>query len=308
MYHKEIKQKALELGFIACGISKAEELTNSKAKLSTWLQKDFHCSMQWMENHFEKRVNPAKLVEGSRSVITVLLNYFPNETQPSNVPQIAKYAYGKDYHFVIKEKLKELLEFINNELTPTEGRFFTDSAPILERDLAVKAGLGWIGKNSMLITKTHGSFVLIGELIIDLELPYDTPFERSHCGNCTRCIDACPTGAIVSPGTIDSTKCLSFWTIEHKGNFNENTPDSLHNRAFGCDICQDICPWNNRSTPHTLKELQPHPNFLKLNENDWHNLSANEFSKLFKKSPLKRTKYSGIMRNLDKIRKERDTL
>lgn len=299
----QIKEKAIELGFDACGITKAESLNLEKDRLQSWLDFGYHGEMKWMENHFDKRTDPSLLIDNGRSLIVVLMNYFPTIKQSSSAPQIAKYAYGKDYHYIIKEKLNTLFDYIKSEIPHVNGRAFVDSAPLLERDLAIKAGLGWRGKNSLMLNRKLGSFFLIGELLIDTPLSYDTPHENSYCGTCTKCIDSCPTDAIVEPYIIDSNRCLSYWTIEHRGEFTPDTPN-LNNRLFGCDICQDVCPWNKRVTANTIDDLQPQQGWLNKEVQEWDALTPNEFSTLFPKSPLKRTKYSGIMRNLKKIRSD----
>lgn len=297
---EKIRALAQEIGFLECGFTTTRELTEEIPHLKQWLDSGFHGSMQYMENHFEKRVDTSLLVEGSKTVISLLYNYYPEKHQKNDVPQIAKYAYGKDYHIIFKQKLSTFLERINQEITPVSGRVFTDSAPLLERPLATKAGLGWRGRNSLLISPKHGSFFFIGEVVIDLELEPDTSFEKSYCGNCRKCIDSCPTGAIVSDGIIDSNRCLSYWTIEHKGEFNSTTPD-LHNRMYGCDICQDVCPWNKKAKPHSEPEFTPHPRLLEMSSEEWANLSEEEFREIFRKSAVRRTKYAGLMRNLRKI-------
>lgn len=297
---EKIRTLAQEIGFLECGFTSTIELTEEIPHLKQWLNNGFHSSMQYMENHFEKRVNTSLLVEGSKTVISLLYNYYPEKLQRKDAPQIAKYAYGKDYHFIFKEKLNTFLERINNEITPISGRVFTDSAPLLERPLAQKAGLGWRGRNSLLVSPKHGSFFFIGEVVVDLELEPDEPFEKNYCGNCRKCLESCPTSAIVEDGVIDSNRCLSFWTIEHNDSFNEDTPD-LHNRMYGCDICQDVCPWNKKSKPHSEPEFNPHERLLTMTSDEWNNLSEEEFREIFRKSAVKRTKYAGLMRNLHRI-------
>jgi epoxyqueuosine reductase len=304
MISEKIKKKAKELGFLACGIASVRKLHEEEAHLSDWLSNGYQASMEWMNNHFEKRLNPALLVENSKSVITVLLNYFPENIQSdSSAPIISKYAYGKDYHFVMKDKLKLLYEFINNEISPIEGRMFVDSAPVMERAWAVQAGLGWIGKNSLLINNNHGSFFFIGELIIDLELEYDKAFPADFCGSCTRCIDACPTQAIIAPRVVDSNKCISYWTIEHKGDIDENLKGTFENRVFGCDICQDVCPWNQKKAKaHTEDEFIPKPELLALEREGWEKLDEKTFQTVFQKSAVKRAKFKGLKRNIKFLR------
>lgn len=303
-----IKQKAVELGFEDCGISKAEFLPEDAQRLKEWLSKGMHGEMQYMENHFEKRVDPEKLVEGAKSVISVILNYYPEETQKdSEAPVLSKYAYGKDYHFVVRGKLKQLYNFINEKIAPISGRYFVDSAPVLDRAWAKKAGLGWIGKNSMLISPKHGSFVFIGHVIIDLELEYNTTEINDFCGDCSRCIRACPTGAIVTPKVIDSRKCISYLTIEYRG---EEIPgefqDKFQNRVFGCDICQDVCPWNRKAEPTSVDEFSPSFSLLEKTKPGWDEMDENEFSSLFRKSAVKRTKFAGLRRNLNFLSKTSD--
>lgn len=295
---KQIKAKALELGFESCGISKARELTKEKLFLEKWLKNGLHASMSYMANHKEKRVNPQKLVPGAKSVISVLLNYMPVVKQKkNNAPKVAKYAYGKDYHFVLKEKLKALLNYINEELKPCSGRVFTDSAPVLERAWAEKAGLGWIGKNTNLIVPHKGSFFFIGELIIDLDLEYDEPIS-DLCGSCTKCVQACPTNALVVPYLLDSKRCISFQTIENKEEIPENLIGKFENWVFGCDICQDVCPWNRYAEPTKSTEFSPNPKFLELDAEGWRNMDRDTFNEIFRKSAVKRTKFTGIKRNL----------
>ncbi len=298
--HSEIiKSFALELGFAACGISKVRFLEEDSKKLRDWLGKDMNGEMSYMANYLDKRTNPEELVPGAKSVISVLLNYFPGEEQKNkDAPVVSKYAYGEDYHFVVKRKLKMLLEFIQEEIDEVKGRAFVDSAPILDRAWARNAGLGWVGKNSMLISKDYGSFVFIGELIIDLELQADLPV-KDYCGNCTICIDACPTGAIIQPYVVDGSKCISYFTIEKKGGIPDQFKGKFMNRVFGCDICQDICPWNSKVQPHKTEEFYPESRFLEMGSKDWNNLSREEFQKMFKDSALKRTGYDRLKRNLE---------
>ena len=298
--HSEIiKSFALELGFDACGISRVGFLEEDSKKLRDWLGKDMNGEMSYMANYLDKRTNPEELVPGAKSVISVLLNYFPGEEQKNkDAPVVSKYAYGEDYHFVVKRKLKMLLEFIQEEIDEVKGRAFVDSAPILDRAWARNAGLGWVGKNSMLISKDYGSFVFIGELIIDLELQADLPV-KDYCGNCTICIDACPTGAIIQPYVVDGSKCISYFTIEKKGGIPDQFKGKFMNRVFGCDICQDICPWNSKVQPHKTEEFYPESRFLEMGSKDWNNLSREEFQKMFKDSALKRTGYDRLKRNLE---------
>lgn len=301
-YTERIENKAKELGFDACGFTKAEELSEEKEILKNWLDQEMYGNMHYMANHFEKRINPAQLVEGAKSVIVLLTNYTPKEKQSDpEAPIIARYAYGQDYHHVIKDRLKLLFEFIKEDIYPDlEGRCFVDSAPVLERSLAVKAGLGWIGKNTHLIHKKLGSYVFISELIINLELPSSSPIKEA-CGGCTRCIDACPTDALISERTLDARKCISYLTIENKEAIPEEFKSQMENRVFGCDICQEVCPWTWKSRPHRIEELKPNDRILSLSKEKWHHLTQEEFSEVFRKSAVKRAKFSGLKRNIDFI-------
>lgn len=254
--------------------------------------------MQYMENHFDKRLNPTLLVEGAKSVISLLLNYFPSQTQVDNTYKISKYAYGQDYHFVIKEKLRELLHSINENIGEVGGRAFVDSAPVLDKAWAAKSGLGWIGKNSNLLSKQVGSFFFIAELIVDIELDYDTPV-TDHCGTCTACIDACPTQAIIAPYVVDGSKCISYFTIELKENLPADMKGRFDGWAFGCDTCQDVCPWNRFSKTHKEPLFEPHPELLSLSGKDWEELTEDTFRKVFKNSAVKRTKFEGLRRNIN---------
>lgn len=300
-----IRQKAKELGFEYCGFAKAEKLSKDEIFLKKWLDKGLYATMEYMANHFDKRTDPTILVPGAKSVISVLLNYFPEKHQNQDAPKIAKYAYGEDYHFVIREKLNELLTFIQEEMAPCTGRGFTDSAPVLERAWAAKAGLGWIGKNTNLIIPQKGSFYFIGELIIDLELVYDEPI-KDMCGSCTKCIQACPTNALVVPYLLDSNRCISFQTIENKVEIPQKLKGKFHNWIFGCDICQDVCPWNKFSEAASEESFHPPGMLLELKFEDWDNMDEETFKKMFRKSPLKRTKYSGIKRNIEFIKSGTD--
>ena len=262
-YTNYIKTEAKRLGFLSCGISKAEFLEAEAPRLETWLKNNSHGEMRYMENHFDKRLDPTLLVEGSKSVVSLLLNYYPNQEQIVNSYKVSKYAYGTDYHFVIKDKLKELLHCIQNEIGEVNGRAFVDSAPVLDKAWAAKSGLGWIGKHSNLLTQKVGSFYFIAELIIDLELDYDTPV-TDHCGSCTACIDACPTEAITEPYVVDGSKCISYYTIELKDNIPSEFKDQFNDWMFGCDICQDVCPWNRFSQSHNEPLFNPHPELLSM--------------------------------------------
>ena len=295
-----VKEAAYKLGFEFVGIAKAEKMEEEARHLEQWLNQGMHGKMQYMENHFEKRIDPTKLVEGSKTVVTLMYNYFPEEEQKdSTAPKIAKYAYGKDYHFVIKDKLKNLLQAIQEEIGEVSGRCFVDSAPVLERDWAKRSGVGWIGKNTLLIHPKQGSFFFLAELIIDLELEADGPM-KDYCGRCTRCIDACPTEAISPEGYIlDGSKCISYFTIELKEAIPETYRDKFENWMFGCDICQDVCPWNRFSKKHHEPEFEPHPNLLKMEKEDWEEITEDVFREIFRKSAVKRTKFSGLKRNID---------
>ncbi len=306
-YSELIKIKARELGFDDCGFTNAAELTDDKERLNSWLSDNKHGNMHYMANHFAKRTNPSLLVENARSVIVLLSNYYPKEKPlHDDSPIVARYAYGEDYHHVIKAKLKELFNFIKTEIYPSlEGRFFVDSAPVLERSLAVKAGLGWIGKNTNLIHKRLGSYVFISELIINLELPEDKPMEEA-CGGCTRCIDACPTKAILSPRDLDARKCISYLTIENRDEIPNTYSGMFNNRVYGCDICQEVCPWTWKSRPHNIQELKPDQSLLELTKKDWAELSQEKYNAIFKKSAIKRAKYSGLRRNIDFLLSKKD--
>jgi epoxyqueuosine reductase len=296
-----IKEKAKQLGFSFCGISKAEFLLSEAPKLEKWLKENKNGKMAYMENHFDKRLDPTLLVEDSKSVVSLMYNYFtPKNQLDSLAPKISKYAFGEDYHDVVKEKLKELLLFIQIEIGEVNGRCFVDSAPILERAWAAKSGLGWIGKNGNLINKGNGSFFFLAELIIDLELNYDGVV-TDHCGTCTACIDACPTQAIVAPTIIDGSKCISYFTIELKEAIPTEMKGKFDNWAFGCDVCQDVCPWNKFSKPHQEPKFEPNEQLLNMNQRDWQEITEQVFSQLFKKSAVKRTKYNGLKRNIDFI-------
>lgn len=298
-----IRQEAERLGFLSCGIARAQQLDDDARRLEQWLSKGYHGGMQYMENHFDLRIDPCKLVPGARSVITLLLNYFPQQQQNDNAPKIAKYAWGTDYHFVIKDKLNQLLHFIRQHIGDVQGRGFVDSAPVLERAWAQRSGLGWIGKNGNLLSRLAGSFFFIATLICDLQLEYDPPFATDHCGTCTRCMDACPTGAITGPAVVDGSKCISYFTIELK---DALIPAEYQNKMegwmFGCDICQDVCPWNRFSTPHREPAFTPIPEVLDLSLAEWETITEATFKKLFKNSPLSRSKYTGIQRNIRAVR------
>jgi epoxyqueuosine reductase len=301
-YTKLIKNEANRLGFGFCGISKAEFLADEAPKLAQWLKENKNGKMAYMENHFDKRLNPTLLVDDAKSVISLLYNYYtPIKQNDISAPKISKYAYGIDYHLVIKDKLKELFLFINEKIGEVGGRVFVDSAPILERAWAAKSGLGWIGKNGNLINKGSGSFYFLSELIIDLELDYDGP-TTDHCGTCSACIDACPTEAIVSPKIVDGSKCISYFTIELKDAIPLEMKNKFNDWAFGCDVCQDVCPWNKFSKQHNEPLFSPKPELINKTNNEWIEITEHIFNELFKNSPVKRTKYNGLKRNIDFIR------
>jgi epoxyqueuosine reductase len=294
-----IKNKCNELGFDYCGIARAERLDEDARRLERWLTSGMHGKMQYMENHFDMRVDPAKLVPGAKSVITLLINYFPHQQQQSEAPKIAKYAYGYDYHEVIREKLKQLLLLMKTEIGEINGRGFVDSAPVLERAWATKSGLGWIGKNGNLLHKQAGSFFFIATLIVDLELIYDDPFAKDYCGSCRRCIESCPTDAILENKVVDGSKCISYFTIELKDTLlPEHLKSQFSDWMFGCDVCQDVCPWNRFSKPHQETQFTPLPQVLNFTSTDWEELTEESFKQIFKNSPLKRRKFEGIKRNL----------
>lgn len=296
-YSQLIKAESKRLGFLSCGISKAGFLEEEAPRLESWLNKNQHGQMAYMENHFDKRLNPTLLVEDAKSVISLLLNYYPSEEQNKESYKISKYAYGQDYHFVIKEKLTELLSTIQTEIGEVSGRAFVDSAPVLDKAWAAKSGLGWIGKNSNLITQKTGSFYFIAELIVDLELDYDYA-TTDHCGTCTACIDACPTEAIVSPYVVDGSKCISYYTIELKDNLPQEMKGKFNDWMFGCDICQDVCPWNRFSKAHSEPLFQPNSEVLSFTKKDWEEITEDTFKKVFANSAVKRTKLNGLQRNI----------
>lgn len=297
-YTQFIKSEAKRLGFLSCGISKAGFLEDEAPRLENWLNNNRNGQMSYMENHFDMRLNPTLLVDDAKSVVSLLLNYYPEEVQNSESFKISKYAYGEDYHFVIKDKLKEFLFSIQSNIGEVSGRAFVDSAPVLDRAWAAKSGLGWIGKSSNLITQKVGSFYFIAELIIDLDLEYDNP-TTDHCGSCTACIDACPTEAIVAPYTVDGSKCISYFTIELKENIPTDMRGKFNDWAFGCDVCQDVCPWNRFSKAHSEPLFSPNSEMLSMSKKDWIEITEETFRIVFKKSPLKRAKFQGLKRNID---------
>ena len=305
-YTHIVKTTAENLGFDFCGIAEAVKLDDDARMLEIWLQKGMHGSMQYMERYFDLRINPTLLVPDAKSVITLLLNYFPAEQQNTDAPKISKYAYGRDYHEVIKEKLNQLLQILREKIGAIHGRGFVDAAPVLERSWAQRSGLGWIGKNGNLITRQQGSFFFIATLITDLELAYDDAFARDYCGTCTKCIDACPTNAILDNKVIDGSRCISYFTIELKDMLIPNEmKDKFENWMFGCDICQDVCPWNRFSKPINETAFIPIPEILNLTTKEWESLTEESFKKIFKQSPLKRAKFKGIQRNLKFIHQEK---
>ena len=299
-YSQLIKAEAQRLGFMFCGIAKAEFLEEEAPRLETWLQKGRHGEMQYMENHFDKRLDPRLLVDGAKSVISLALNYYNDQQQSDPLaPKISKYAYGLDYHEVIKDKLRELLFFVQDKIGDVGGRAFVDSAPVLDKAWAKRAGLGWVGKNSNLINKKNGSFFFLAELIVDAELGYDVAPTTDHCGTCTRCIDACPTDAIVAPYVVDGSRCISYLTIELKNNIPQEFKGQTDNWMFGCDVCQNVCPWNRFSTPNNEPAFSPHPDLLGMTQREWLEITQETFQKVFKKSAVKRTKFTGLKRNIE---------
>lgn len=296
-YSKMIKAEAKRLGFLSCGISEAGFLEEEAPRLEAWLKKGMHGEMAYMENYFDKRLDPRKLVPGAKSVISLLYNYYPSEEQRGDSFKISKYAYGEDYHQVIKGKLRQLLEYIQEEIGQVHGRAFVDSAPVLDKAWAARSGLGWIGKNANLLSRQVGSFYFIAELIVDLDLETDPP-TTDHCGSCTACLDACPTQAIVKPYVVDGSRCISYFTIELKDEIPKSFRGSSDDWIFGCDICQDVCPWNRFSKPHSEPWFEPKTELLEFGKRDWEELSEEVFRKVFRKSAVKRTKFKGLKRNI----------
>jgi epoxyqueuosine reductase len=298
-----IKALAKEEGFMYCGIAKALRLEDDERRLEKWLNKEMHGKMGYMENHFDLRVDPTKLVPGAKSVITFLMNYYPKEQQMQDVPKIARYAWGEDYHEVIRAKLKTILSKIEEKTGEINGRGFVDSAPVLERAWALRSGLGWVGKNGNLITKSTGSYFFIATLITDLVLEYDDPYVKDYCGSCNRCVEACPTDAILPNKIVDGSKCISYFTIELK---DAIIPAEMKGKfgdwMFGCDVCQEVCPWNRFAIPHEEEKFMPIAEILEYSKKDWESLTEESFKKIFKHSPLKRSKFSGIQRNLRLIK------
>lgn len=301
-YTQLIKAESQRLGFLSCGISKAGFLEQEAPRFEDWLSKGSHGEMKFMEEHFDKRLDPRLLVDDAKSVVSFLINYYPSESQNKESYKISKYAYGKDYHNVIKKKLIRLLKVLRVEIGEISGRAFIDIAPIMDKAWATKSGLGWMGKSSNLITQQVGSFYFIAELIIDLELEYDTPI-TDHCGTCTACIDACPTQAIIEPYKVDGSKCISYFTIELKNNLPQEAKGKMDDWMFGCDICQDVCPWNRFSKPHNEPLFNPNQELLSFSKKDWEEITEDTFEKVFKGSPIKRTQYKGLMRNINFLKK-----
>jgi epoxyqueuosine reductase len=296
-----LKSTAKRLGFDYCGIAKAEFLESEAPRLEHWLSQNYQGKMGYLANHFDKRLDPTQLVEGAKTVVSLIYNYYPSQklSEGKSDIKLAKYAYGEDYHLVIREKLSEFLEVLREEVGEINGRSFVDSAPVMERQWAQKAGLGWLGKNSLLLNREMGSFFFLAELIIDLEATPDTPLAKDYCGTCTACIDACPTDAIVNPGTVDGSRCISYLTIELKEAIPDEFAGKMENWAFGCDICQDVCPWNRFSKPNQEPRFQPSPELLDFSQREWKEMTEETFKRVFAKSAVKRAKYAGLRRNVD---------
>lgn len=302
-FSEEIKNEALKLGFDACGISPAIN-SGEEERYMKWIEDNWYADMHYMTRNIDKRIDPRLLVEGAKSIISVALNYYPHKKQPSHSPQFAYYAYGKDYHDVVREKLKKLFEFISTRQPGLTGRYFCDSAPVLERFWAAQAGIGFVGKNSLLIIPGKGSFFFLGELIIDIELEYDSPI-KENCGSCTRCLDGCPTSAIEEPYKVNANKCISYQTIENRGEISNYVAPRLKNYVFGCDICQKVCPWNRVSTPHNTLEFMPSDGFMDLDLKKLLKMDEEEYRELFRGSAVKRTKFAGLKRNVIAVSKTR---
>lgn len=305
----KIKEYAYSLGFDACGICKAEPVNEqNKTYFGEWITNQHHADMEYMARNVEKRCDPTQLVEGAKSIIVLALNYYPHEFQKKDNPQIAYYAYGKDYHDIVKEKLKILYSYCQSLNENIEGRYFCDTAPLLERYWAAKAGIGWIGKNSLLIIPKRGSYFFLSTLVLNIDLEYEPQRKMPDCVNCTKCIDACPTNAIVSPQIIDSIRCLSYQTIENKGEIDESVIPKMYNRFYGCDICQQVCPWNKFASPHTTNEFKPSEELLSLTDEKIENMLVEDYQRIFKGSAMKRAKISGLKRNIDAWKKSRDNI
>ena len=305
-YAQIVKTQAKSLGFDFCGIAKAGFLEEEAPKLEAWLNNNYHGQMSYMANHFDKRLDPTKLVEDAKSVVSLIYNYFPGKRLPEAAEdlKIAKYAYGQDYHLVVKDRLKTLMENLRKEIGEIGGRAFVDSAPVMERQWAQKSGLGWLGKNSLLLNREMGSFFFLAELIVDVEISPDPPMVKDYCGTCTRCIDACPTDAIVADGVVDASKCISYLTIELKENIPVEFKEKMENWIFGCDICQDVCPWNRFSKPHREPLFEPSPDLANMGKREWQEITEEVFQQVFAKSPLKRSKWSGLRRNVGFVAKK----
>ncbi|KEO73295.1 tRNA epoxyqueuosine(34) reductase QueG [Anditalea andensis] len=300
-YASIIKSISKGLGFEFCGIAKAKFLEKEAPLLENWLNKNYHGQMAYMANHFDKRLDPTLLVDGAKTVVSLIYNYYPIEKLPSGPEdlKLAKYAYGRDYHFVIKEKLNAMLSVLQKEIGEIGGRAFVDSAPVMERQWAQRSGIGWLGKNSLLLNRSMGSFFFLAELIIDLEVTPDIPSTKDYCGSCTRCVDACPTDAITEAGVVDGSKCISYFTIELKEELPLSAKGKFENWMFGCDICQDVCPWNRFAKPNREPKFLPHPDLKNMTVKDWEEITAETFGKIFQKSAVKRTKLQGLKRNID---------
>ncbi|MFO8236386.1 MAG: tRNA epoxyqueuosine(34) reductase QueG [Bacteroidales bacterium] len=297
-YTEIIKSSAQKHGFDGCGISKAEPLEKEAENFKQWIQETRHGEMKFMENYFEKRTDPAKLIPGTKSIVSVILNYYPAQTQKNDTYKISKYAYGTDYHKIIKKKLKSLLQSIQENIEDeVSGRYFVDSAPVMDKVWAQKSGLGWIGKNTNLITRQFGSYVFIGEILLNIELDYDSP-AKDYCGSCTKCLEVCPTHALDKPYQIDASQCISYLTIEKKGELPEKMKNTLEDWIFGCDICQDVCPWNRKPVLHNIPDFAPPPELTEFSKTNWESLSEERYNQIFKKSAVKRTGYQGLMRNI----------
>lgn len=301
-----VRQEAIRLGFEGCGFAKAGFLEKEATDLEAWLNQGRHGKMTWMENYFDKRVDPSLLVAGAKSVVSVLMSYHQPELASKHIfdtetPKISKYALGEDYHFVLKDRLFQLFEFTKNLFGDLEGRVFVDSAPVMDKAWAVKSGLGWMGKHTNILNRSEGSWFFLGEMIVDVEFEYDSP-TTDHCGTCTRCIDACPTDAIYEPYKVDGSKCISYFTIELREEIPTEYHEKLGNWIFGCDICQDVCPWNRKARAGKEPRLYANTDLVDKTTDYWEELNLQEFKKLFKKSPVKRTKYEGFKRNLDAIK------
>lgn len=303
-FSQEIKQQAYSLGFDACGICRATD-SGEEARYRQWISENGHAGMDYMARNIDKRLDPRLLVEGARSVVSVALNYYPHRKLPDEVPQFAYYAYGRDYHEVVRGKLRQLFDWIKERVPAVTGRYFSDSAPVLERFWAAQAGLGFIGKNTLLIIPGKGSFFFLGELIIDIELDYDSPVSQ-NCGKCRRCLDACPTGAIEQPHRLNARKCISWQTIENRGEISPDIVPLLHNNVYGCDICQKVCPWNHYSRPHTTSALMPSEAFMALDLQQLRSMDEEDYRALFRHSAVKRAKFSGLKRNAEAISKSQN--